>query len=464
MPERTTRAACIEPDLARSEAMLRRAERAAGIGCWELDLSTGLMVGSEGALEVIGLDRCEDLLAQVQDAAIPEHRALFRQALDDLIAGIAPYDIEFRIRRPRDGRLADLHATAEYDRASKTVFGVVEDVTVRKAAEAELVESEGRYRSLFQENTSAMLLIDQEDGRIVDANAAAAAFYGWNRRKLRSMRIHEINTLDKDEIEASMRAAAESKRNRYEFRHRTADGGLRDVEVYTGPISVGGKSLLYSIVHDITEAKRAKAEIEKLLAEKELLLKEVHHRIKNNMVAIDGLLALREQTIPDEAARSALEDARSKVLGMMAIYDRLYRSSDFRSVNAREYFESLMREIESNFGRGRPVAFETRVEDMTLDARVLVPLAIIVNELVINSLKHAFPGGRKGAVTLSAARSEDGTVTVVVGDDGVGMGRPRGAAGSGFGRALVASLAKQLGAAMEFGPGAGTSLRLTFKP
>lgn len=444
--------------------MLRRAERAARIGCWELDLSTGLMIGSEGALEVLGLERRDDLLTQVQGAAIPEHRTQFRQALDDLIAGIAPYDIEFRIRRPRDGRLADLHATAEYDRASRTVFGVVEDVTVRRAAEAELVESEGRYRSLFQDNNSPMLLIDPEDGRIVDANAAAAAFYGWNRRKLRSMSVHEINTLSKDEVESAMRAAAQLKRNRYEFRHRMADGGLRDVEVYTGPISVGGKSLLYSIIHDISEAKRAKAEIERLLAEKELLLKEVHHRIKNNMVAIDALLALQEETIADEAARSALEDARSRVLGMMGIYDRLFRSADFRSVNAREYFESLMREIESNFGRSRPIAFETRVEDMTLDDRALVPLAIIVNELVINSLKHAFPGGKRGTVTLSAARAADGTVAFVIGDDGVGAGGPRVFPEGGFGRALVASLAKQLGATMEYGSGIGTSLRLTFKP
>lgn len=444
--------------------MLRRAERAARIGCWELDLSTGLMIGSEGALEVYGIDQCEDLLAQVQDAALAEYRPVIRQALDDLIAGIAPFEVDYRIRRPRDGRIVDLHSTAEYDRAAKTVFGVVQDVTVRKAAEAELVESEGRYRSLFQDNTSPMLLIDPEDGRIVDANAAAATFYGWGRRKLRSMNIQEINTLAKDEVEAEMRAAAELKRNHFEFRHRMANGGTRDVEVYSGPISVEGKSLLYSIVHDITEARRAKTEIERLLAEKELLLKEVHHRVKNNMVAIDGLLALQEDSLPDGAARSALEDARSRILGMMGIYDKLYRSADFRSVNAREYFESLMSEIKDNFGRRRPIAFDTRVEDMSLDARTLVPLAIIVNELVINSLKYAFPDGRKGVVSLSASRREDGAVVVGIGDDGIGIGNGAGRAETGFGLALVKSLAKQLGASIEARSEGGTVYSLAFKP
>lgn len=444
--------------------MLRRAERAARIGCWELDLSTGVMVGSEGAIEVFGFERCDDLLAQAQEAAIPEFRPLFRQALDDLIAGLAPYDIEFRIRRPRDGRIADLHATAEYDRASRTVFGVVEDITVRKAAEAELVESEGRYRSLFQENNSPMLLIDPEDGGIVDANAAAASFYGWGRRKLRSMNIFEINTLPKEEVVAMMRAASGLRRNHFEFHHRMAGGGVRDVEVYTGPISVGGKSLLYSIIHDVTEAKRAKAEIEKLLAEKELLLREVHHRIKNNMVAIDGLLGLQAESMADGAARSAIEDARSRILGMMGIYDKLYRSADFRSVNAREYFEALMSEIESNFGRARPLSFVTRVEDISLDAHVLVPLAIIVNELVINSLKYAFPDGRKGSVTLSASRTDDGKVSFLIADDGVGMGGAAARHAGGFGLALVKSLARQLDAELEAAAGSGTSLRLTFSP
>lgn len=461
MPERPKKRACEDADLAKSESMLRRAEKAARIGCWELDLSTGVMVCSQGALEALGLVECDELLNRLLDAALPEYRPMIRGALDDLIAGIAPFAIDFKIRRPRDGRIAYLHSTAERDRASRTVFGIIQDITIRKAAEADLADSEGRYRSLFQDNSSPMLLIDPADGRIVDANSAAAEFYGWSRRKLRSMCIQEVNTLSKDEVEAEMRAASEARRNRFDFKHRRADGSVRDVEVYSGPITIAGESLLYSIIHDVTEARRARAENERLLAEKELLLREVHHRIKNNMVAIDGMLALQAETLTDGAAKSAIEDARSRLLGMMGIYDKLYRSADFRTVDAREYFKELMEEIRANFGRDRPIEFETRVESISMDARTLVPLAIIVNELVINSLKYAFPDGRKGRVTISVSRAEDGTVSASVSDDGTGFA-PREDRG-GFGLVLVKALATQLRATMESKTEGGSCFRLVFR-
>ncbi len=462
MPEKPRKPACIDADLEKSESMLRRAERAARIGSWELDLSTGTMICSQGALEVLGLVECDDLLNKILDAALPEHRPSIRGALDDLIAGIAPFSIDFRIRRPRDGRIAFLHSTAERDSASRTVFGVIQDITERKAAEADLADSEGRYRSLFQDNASPMLLIDPGDGRIVDANAAAAAFYGWSRRRLRSMCIQDINTLGKEEVEAEIRMAAEARRSRFEFRHRRADGSVRDVEVYSGSITIAGESLLYSIVHDVTEARRARAENERLLEEKELLLKEVHHRIKNNMVAIDGLLALQADSLSDGEAKSAIEEARSRLLGMMGIYDKLYRSADYRTINAREYFTGLMDEIRESYGQGRPIEFETKVQDISMDARILVPLAIIVNELVINSLKYAFPRGAGGRVSLSISRAEDGTVSASVRDDGIGQVPAEDS--RGFGLVLVKALAAQLRASVESGTGRGTSIELVFKP
>jgi PAS domain S-box-containing protein len=444
--------------------MLRRVGRAAGIGCWELDLSTGAIVGSEGMRDILGLAHCGDLWRQLQEAAIPEYRIAIQQALDDLIAGVAPFAVEFKAKRINDGKIVDLYSTAEYDRTTRKVFGVIQDITVRKAAETELAESESRYRSLFQDNTSPMLLIDPEDGRIIDANSAAAAFYGWSRRHLRSMRIQQINTLSEQEVRAEMRAAAELKRNHFNFKHKIADGSIRDVEVYSGPISVGGKNLLYSIIHDVTDARRTQLENERLLKEKELLLKEVHHRIKNNMVTIDSLLALQSDTLADETACSAINEARSRILGMMGLYDKLYRSQDFRTVNIREYFESLMNEIRNNFGKDRPIEFKAHVEDIRLDTRILVPLAIIINELVINSLKYAFPEGRPGIISLSIKTSGDGAVSVSVGDNGIGR-REGGSKGQGgFGLALVSAFATQLGAKMESETEVGTRYRFTFTP
>jgi PAS domain S-box-containing protein len=118
-------------------------------------------------------------------------------------------------------------------------------------------ESEALYRNFFENNHAVMLLIDPENAAIKDANPAACAYYGWSREKLKTLRIDEINTLTSDEVFAQMQLARLEKRRNFFFKHRRADGGIRDVEVYSGPLPVHGKTLLYSIVHDITESKRA---------------------------------------------------------------------------------------------------------------------------------------------------------------------------------------------------------------
>jgi len=123
-------------------------------------------------------------------------------------------------------------------------------------------ENDISYRALFENPHTVMFLLDPKDGTIVDANPAAAAFYGWPRETLTRMRVTEINTLSPEEVLAEMEEARRERRNHFEFRHRRADGSVRDVEVYSGPIRFGDRKLLYSMVHDVTERKRAEAAME----------------------------------------------------------------------------------------------------------------------------------------------------------------------------------------------------------
>ena len=139
------------------------------------------------------------------------------------------------------------------------VTAIIRDLTRRVRAEAGLRESEARYRGLFEGNRAVILLVDPESGALIDANPAACAWYGWSRDEFLAMNISDVNTLSPAEVHAEMADALALRRRAFNFRHRRADGTIRDVEVYSGPIELGGRSVLYSIVFDVTERREAEA-------------------------------------------------------------------------------------------------------------------------------------------------------------------------------------------------------------
>ncbi len=142
----------------------------------------------------------------------------------------------------------------------------------------ELQSKEELYRNLFENHTAVKLMIDPESEKIIDANNAAAEFYGWSREHMRTMRIYEVNTLPAEELRKEIEKARSLKRIYFEFRHRLADGSIKDVEVYSCGINVNGKTILHSIIHDISAKKIAEDRLNKLMAEKEILLNETHQR------------------------------------------------------------------------------------------------------------------------------------------------------------------------------------------
>jgi PAS domain S-box-containing protein len=155
----------------------------------------------------------------------------------------------------------------DHDNRIIGLLGIYEDITERKMMEEQLRESEERYRSIFQNNHAVLLLVDPEEGWIVHANPAACAYYGYDLETLQGKKITEINTLTPEEVFEEMARAKAEQRDHFFFSHRLASGDIRPVEVYSGPVVLGGRRLLYSIVHDISERKRAEEERERLILE-----------------------------------------------------------------------------------------------------------------------------------------------------------------------------------------------------
>lgn len=223
----------------------------------------------------------------------------------------------------------------------------------------------------------------------------------------------------------------------------------------------GAPLLLQGVAFDITETKRAEEVTQASLREKETLLKEIHHRVKNNLQVISSLLKLQAERIDDDAARRALRDGQTRVRSMALVHELLYRSKDLGKVDLGEYIHDLTRQLLRSHGTDPSrVRIESQVVPTPLPVDVAVPCGLILNELVSNALKHAFPGGRSGRVWVEVRRTE-GAHELVVRDDGVGM--PEGLdfqTGTTLGLRLVKTLADQIAATLSARFDRGTEVRL----
>ncbi len=210
------------------------------------------------------------------------------------------------------------------------------------------------------------------------------------------------------------------------------------------------------------QVKKATDKINNLLTEKELLLKEVHHRIKNNMNTIKGLLTLQIEAEENPSATASLRDAESRVQSMIMLYDRLYCTENYREFSVRDYLTALAEEIIGSFPNRGIVKVETKIEDFILNINTLSPLGIIVNELLTNMMKYAFVGRDSGVITISASM-KDNRAIVVIQDNGIGI--PESVSfekSKGFGLDLVSMLTEQIGGSIRIERGEGTKFLLEF--
>jgi PAS domain S-box-containing protein len=350
-------------------------------------------------------------------------------------------------------------------------FGISRDVTERKRAQEALKESNERYRGIIERISDYIFTVYCENGDIVRTvhNPACIAVTGYTAEEFALdpyLWFKMILPEDRDRVARhAERILSDELSEAIEHRIRRKDGTLRWIR--NTPVQhrdAGGEVACYDgIIVDITERKLAEEEIQKLLGEKELILKEVHHRIKNNMNTITSLLNLQASTLTEPEAITALKDAGSRVQSMMVLYDKLYQTSSFTDVSIKEYFPPLAERIIGDFPNSHTVRIETEIEDFVLGVGVMQPLGIIINELLTNIMKYAFIGREDGLIRLSVS-SRGAIVEVMIQDDGNTI--PEGidfTSSPGFGLMLVKSLTEQLRGNIRIERGKGTKIILEFE-
>jgi two-component sensor histidine kinase len=206
----------------------------------------------------------------------------------------------------------------------------------------------------------------------------------------------------------------------------------------------------------------AENKIEKLLKEKELLLREVHHRIKNMMSILKSVLVWHASNIKDKSAIEALEDAGSRIQSMAVLYDKLYRDSGYDQLSIKQYLEALVDKIVTIFPKTTEIKINKNIDDFILDTERLQSLGIIINELLTNIMKYAFCGQEKGEIDISVTLY-DKNVKVIISDDGKGIPETIDLKNStGFGLMLVNALTKKLDGNINIERGGGSKFILEF--
>ena len=218
------------------------------------------------------------------------------------------------------------------------------------------------------------------------------------------------------------------------------------------------------IAHDITERKEIEEKLEKTLEEKDILMKEIYHRTKNNLMVISSLLSLQSRYIKDKDTQSIFKESQNRAKSMAMVHEKLYRSGDLKHLNFTEYIENLSNDLYNTYTMDKSlVKLDLDIEDIKLDVEISVPLALILNELLTNSLKHAFPDGTGGEITVDMNRY-DGGYNLSVSDNGIGFPEDLDYHNTDtLGMLIVNSLTDQIDGELNLDRNKGTKFTVTFK-
>jgi PAS domain S-box-containing protein len=329
-----------------------------------------------------------------------------------------------------------------------------------------LVASEGRLKAFF-DNAESLVWVKDLQGRFVVVNRYAEAVLGLPRARLLGRTVTEVFPQNEAEAFSSNdRQVLESGQAReFEESVRLKDGLRTYVSVKFPLRDASGRiDALGAICTDISDRKLAEEAVRASLEEKTVLLKEVHHRVKNNLQIISSLLSLQVNRTQAAEAQDTLRDTQSRIRSMALLHEALYRSGSLARISLPQYVDSLCAQLWHMAGSVAPrVRLEHRVDAVSLPLDQAVPCGLIINELVSNALKHAFPAGRSGSIRVAAKVQPDGLLTLAVADDGVGLPPGRDPRNSDtLGLQLVFMLAAQLQAVVDIACEGGTEFRIAF--
>ncbi|TVR28279.1 MAG: PAS domain S-box protein [Balneolaceae bacterium] len=346
------------------------------------------------------------------------------------------------------------------------VIAIARDISDQFEQQLELKQNEQLFRQLFLSAPIGIALLD-EHKEIQMANQGFEEIFGYNIQDIKGLEIDSVIAPD-DKVEEAKSLSASTEPFEFSSVRRKSDGSLVDVIIYGVPVVVDDKTIaIYGIYVDITDRNRVEKQVRNSLREKEVLLSEIHHRVKNNLAVITGLLELQSHKLENEIASKALKDSQMRIHSMALIHEKLYQNETLSKISFDNYIRDLIEVIKrSHNTHVRPVEIQIDAEEIEFTITQAIPCGLLLNEILTNSFKHAFPGSFKGnpiiQITLKQLNEEE--VNLVITDNGIGL--PDNFENLGkrsLGLTLIKTLNKQLNAKMMISENNGTSFNFTFK-
>jgi PAS domain S-box-containing protein len=340
---------------------------------------------------------------------------------------IAKGDFSRRIEVTKSDELGQLSATfnrmiTNLQQTTVSRDLLIQEIVTRKQAEEELRVNEEKYRVLFYNDMYAICIFDLETLHFLDVNDTYLRLYGYSRDELlHGMTIHDITVEHEKSDQATQRALSDGTIYVPLRFHKKKDGIVFPVEIVGGPYSWQGRKVMFGIAHDITDRIEAEIALEKSLQDKEVLLREIHHRVKNNMQVINSLLSLQIDRTENQEVRQILIESRQRVLAMATLHSALFRSQDLHSIDLSSFINELTSQLQEVYAGQIKINVKEEGGKFEMGMDQAVPCGLIINELVTNAFKHAFPDGKKGEILIRSHTTTEKEMVLTVSDDGVGL-------------------------------------------
>ena len=359
-------------------------------------------------------------------------------------------------------------AKVEY-KGKPAVQGYLIDITEQVKAR-EFLEQRNKFIETILNNLPIGIVVSEIDsGTATFINEEIEEILGWKKYQITGfeslLEKFSDDSGKKIRFQAKLKSDLNTKKPKnlfWEFLEATTKSGDKKY-LSIKCIPLYDQNLLITTLQDITDRILADNQIQSSLKEKEILLREIHHRVKNNLQTISSLLDLQAESISDPKSIEAFRSSQNRIRSMALIHERLYKSENLSKIKACEYIKNLTDYLESTFiAQSGNIEMKTEVDDIYLSLDVAIPCGLIVNELVSNAMKHAFQGRKAGKVFVNLNRIENRHLRLVVKDNGIGISKNSKDENSSLGLQLVELLVKQINGKMILNTSAGTKFEITF--